>query len=148
MLNSTAITDTLTRAQRPKANVDSLDGFLLVVAGVGYAAFATWTSLIVRAIRGEEVKEDWRVVVSTAGLMTAFTVLAGTRIREIAAMRGAAVETRALVLEAAEDAQRRDQRAVEQQDRLNALTKRLVMLAALTLAAAVVTLVVSVVLAI
>lgn len=60
-------------------------------------------------------------------------------------MRGAALEVRELVREAAADAQRREQRAAEQQDRLTRLTKWLVLLAAVTLAAAVVTLVVSIV---
>lgn len=51
----------MTRIQRLKTSVDFLDWSLLLVAGVGYAAFVTWTSLIVRAIRGDEVEEDWRV---------------------------------------------------------------------------------------
>lgn len=70
--------------------------------------------------------------------MAAFTLVAGTRIRETAALRGAAVEMRELVREATVDAQRRDQRAAEQQDRLTRFTKWLVLLAAVTLAAAIV----------
>lgn len=131
--------------RKPLKYLDSVDVLLLSAAGVAYAAFVSWMPVIVRAIRGEEVKEDWRLRVSTAGLMTAFTIVSGTRIRETAALRGAAIEMRALVREATEDAQRRDQRAVEQQDRLTQLTKRLVALAALTLAAAIVTLVVSII---
>jgi hypothetical protein len=83
------------------------------------------------------------VFVSTAAAMSAFALVSGTRVREAAALRGAAVEVRELVREAAEDAERRDQRAAEQQARLTRLTKWLVALAALTLAAAAVTLVVS-----
>ena len=98
-----------------------------------------------RAIRGEEVKEDWRVFVSTAAAMSAFALVSGTRVREAAALRSTAVEVHKLVRASAEDAERWDQRAAEQQDRLSALTKRLVLLAALTLAAAVVTLVVAIV---
>lgn len=135
----------MTRIRRLKANVDSLDVFLLLVAGAGYATFVSWASLIVRAIRGENVKEDWRVLVSSAAVMSAFALVSGTRIRETAALRAAAVETRELVREASEDAGRREQRAAEQQGRLTRLTKWLVLLAAVTLAAATVTLVVSIV---
>jgi hypothetical protein len=131
--------------RRIKTNIDAVDVLLLSAAGAGFAAFVSWTSLIVQALSGEEVEEDWRVLVSTAGLMAAFTLVAGTRIRETAALREAAVETRELVREAAVDAQHRDQRAAEQQDRLTRLTKWLVLLAAVTLAAAIVTLVVSIV---
>jgi hypothetical protein len=135
----------MTRIQRLKTNVDSLDVFLLLVAGAGYATFVSWASLIVRAIRGEDVKEDWRVFVSSATAMSAFALVSGTRIRETAALRAAAVETRELVREAAEDAQRRDRRAREQQDRLTRLTKWLVLLAAVTLTAAIMTLIASII---
>lgn len=131
--------------RRIKKNMDAVDVLLLLAAGAGYAAFASWASLIVRAIRGEEVEEDWRLFASTGGLMAAFTVVAGTRIRDTAALRDAAVQTRELVREAAEDAENRDRRAAEQQDRLTRLTKWLVALAALTLAAALVTLGVAIV---
>jgi hypothetical protein len=134
--------------RRFNPNLDSVDLFFLLVASVGYAAFATWTPLIVRTIRGEEVEEDWRVRASTVGVMAAFTLVSGSRMRETAAMRGATVETRELVREAAVDAQRRDRRVAEEQDRLATMTKRLVLLAALTLATAVVTLAVSIVLAV
>lgn len=136
---------------KAKANIDAIDVFFLLTAATGYAAFVSWASLIVRAIRGEEVDEDWRVFVSTGASMAAFTLVAGARARETAALRGAAVEMRGLVSDAAEDAQRRDQRAADRdvrdsrrQDRLYTLTKWLVALAALTVAAAVVTLVVSI----
>jgi len=119
--------------------------FGLLPASAFYAAFVTWASLIVRAIRGEDVEPDWRVYVSTAAAMATFTIVSATRVREIAALRGAAVEMRRVVREAAEDAQRRDQRAAERDRRLNRLTTRLVTLAALTLVAAVVTLAVSIV---
>jgi hypothetical protein len=121
---------------RFKTTIDSTDLFFgIFPAAASYAAFVTWASLIVRAIRGEDVEEDWRVFVSTAAAMSAFAFVSGTRVREAAALRGTAVEVRELVREA------------EQQDRLTRLTKRLVLLAALTLAAAVVTLVVAIVLA-
>ncbi len=131
---------------RLKKHIDSTDVFFgLLPAAAGYAAFVSWASLIVRAIRGEEVEEDWRVWVSTAALMASFVFVSGTRVRETAALRGAAIEMRELTRVAARDAETRDRRAAEQQDRLAALTKALIVLAALTLAAAVVTLVVSVV---
>jgi hypothetical protein len=134
------------RIQRLRTYVDSIDFFYgIFPAAANVAAFLSWSSLIVRAIRGEEAKEDWRVVASTAAAMAAFALNSGTRVREAVAMRGAAVETRELVREAASAAERRDQRAVEQQDRLTTLTRLLVVLAALTLVAAIVTLAVAIV---
>jgi hypothetical protein len=131
---------------RIKSYIDSTDllfGFF--PAAAGYAAFVSWASLIVRGIRGEEVEEDWRVWVSTAALMASFVLVSGTRVREAAALRGAAVEMREVVHSAAAEAELRDRRAAAQQDRLASLTKWLVGLAALTLLAAVVTLVVAIV---
>jgi hypothetical protein len=73
--------------------VDSTEVFFgLLPAAAGYAAFVSWASLIVRAIRGEDVKEDWRVWTSTAALMASFVLISGTRVRETAALRSAAVE--------------------------------------------------------
>jgi hypothetical protein len=131
---------------RLKANIDSIDLFFgIFPAAAGFAAFVSWASLIVRVLRGEEVKEDWRVVVSTGAAMSAFALVSATRVRELATQRAATVEMRELVREASEDAQCREQRAAEQQDRLTRFTKWLVLLAAVTLAAAIVTLVVSIV---
>jgi hypothetical protein len=131
---------------RLKTYIDSTDVvFGLLPAAAGYAAFVSWASLIVRAIRGEDVKEDWRVWASTAALMASFVLISGTRVRETAALRSAAVEMRELVGVYAKDAETRDRRAAEQQNRIAALTKALVALAALTLASAVVTLVVALV---
>jgi len=127
-------------------HIDSFDLlFGIFPAAANIAAFVSWASLITRAIRGEEVKEDWRLFASTGAAMAAFAFNRATHVREAAAMRGTAVELRELVREAAEDAQRRDQRAAQQQDRLTRLTKWLVLLAAVTLAAAFVTLVVTIV---
>ncbi len=132
--------------RRLKASVDAIDVFYgLVPAGAAYAAFVTWASVIVRAIRGEEVEPGWRLSASTAVLMASFTLLSGTRVRENAALRGAAVEMRAVVHEAAQEAKLREERAADRDRHLTTLTKWLVLLAALTLGAAVVTLVVSVI---
>ncbi len=131
--------------ERLKVYLDPTDVlFGLFPAVAVYAAFVTWAALIVRGIRGEEAKEDWRLLASTAAAMSAFTLISGTRIRETRAVRSAAVEMRNLAREAAEDARLRDQRGTEQQERFTRLTKWLVLLAFLTLAAAAVTLVLSI----
>jgi hypothetical protein len=118
----------------------------------GYAAFVSWADLIVRAIRGEKVKEDWRLFASSGAFIAARTLVSGTHIREAAALRGAAVEMRELVRDATAEAQRRnqlaearDRRDLERQARLYKLTVWLVALAALTLATAIVALVVSII---
>jgi hypothetical protein len=132
--------------ERLKAYIDSTDLlFGIFPAAASYAAFVSWASLIVRAIRGDDIKEDWRLWTSTAAAMSAFVLISGTRVREARAMRTAAVEVRGLVRVAAEDAERRDRNAAAQQDRLTHLTKWLVAFAALTLSAAIVTLAVLIV---
>jgi hypothetical protein len=139
--------------ERLKVYLDPIDISFGILPGLtGCAAFSAWARVIVSAIRGEEVEEDWRFFVSTAAFIATRTLVSGTHVRETIALRSAAVEMRELVRDAAEEAQRRDQRAddrdrrdSERQERLYRLTTWLVALAALTLAAAVVTLVVSIV---
>jgi len=127
--------------RRLKGSVDAIDLLYgLVPAGAAYATFVTWASVIVRAIRGEEVEPGWRAYVSTAALMASFMLLSGTRVRETAALRGAAVEMHGVIREAAQEAKLRAERAAERDRRLTTLTKWLVLLAALTLAVAIVTL--------
>jgi hypothetical protein len=129
-----------------RAMPDSIDAYFGLIPASAYcAAFMTWASVIVRAIRGEDVEPDWRVYASPAAAMTAYTVVSATHVRETVALRGAAVEMHAVVREAAKDAKAREAAAAERDGRLTALTKLLVLLAALTLAAAVVTLVVTMV---
>jgi hypothetical protein len=49
----------MTRVRRLKTYLDPIDLFFgIFPAAASYAAFVTWASLIVRAIRGEDVKED------------------------------------------------------------------------------------------
>lgn len=139
--------------RRLKANVDAVDVWFGLVPGmVGYAAFISWANVIVRAIRGEEAKENWRTFMSTGALIGIWTLTTGARVREMASLRGAAVEMRGLAHEAAAQSEIRDQRAAErdrrasrQQAHMLSLTKWLVALAGLTLAAAIVALMVSIV---
>lgn len=139
--------------QRLQANIDAVDVWFGLVPGlVGYAAFVSWANVIVRAIRGEEAKENWKTFMSTGVLVGIWTLTSGVRVREMASLRGAAVEMRGLGHEAAVQSEIRDQRAVErdrhasrQQARMLSLTKWLVALAGLTLAAAIVTLMVAIV---
>jgi hypothetical protein len=129
-----------------RRNIDAIEVFYgLLPEAAGYMAFVSWASLIVRAIRGEDAKEDWRTFVSSAAFISTRALVRSGRVRQAEALRDTATEVRELVREAAEDAKQRDRRAAEQQDRLTRLTKSLVLLAALTLAAAVVTLVVAIV---
>ena len=135
------------------ANVDAVDVWFGLAPGlVGYAAFVSWANVIVRAIRGEEAKENWKTFMSTGVLIGIWALTSGARVREMASLRGAAVEMRGLVHEAAaqseirdQQAAKRDRYALQQQARMLSLTKWLVALAGLTLAAAFVTLMVAIV---
>jgi hypothetical protein len=118
------------RIKQLQGSLDSIDFFFGIFPAAAFiAAFVSWVPLIIRANRGEEVKEDWRLFAATGAAMAAFALNSGTRVRETVAMRSAAVETRELVHEAAAAAESRDRRAAEQQGRLTRLTKWLVALA-------------------
>jgi hypothetical protein len=134
-----------------KANIHPTEVWSFFGAMVRFAAFTAWGNLIVRLIRGEEAKEDWRTLSSAAALITFTTLTSAAEAREFASLREAAVEMRGLVDNAAAQAERRDQRTAErdrqvaeQQTRMLRLTKWVVALAALTLAAAIVTLAVTI----
>ncbi len=137
--------------RRVTAGIDAVDvWFGFVPAFARYAAFVSWANVIVRAIRGEEAMENWRTFASTGILISVWTLTSGAKVREMASLRGAAVEMRALVQEANMQselrdvqADERDQRISRQEARMLSLTKWLVLLAGLTLAAAIVTLVVA-----
>lgn len=128
-------------------NIHPTEVWFFCLVMLRFAAFTAWGNLIVRLIRGEDAKEDWRTLSSTAALITFTTLTSAAEAREFAALRGAAVEMRGLVGDAKGQAELRDQRAserdrenVEQQTRILQLTKWLVALAAVTLGAALVTL--------
>jgi hypothetical protein len=84
---------------------------------VRFAAFTAWGNLIVRLIRGEEAKEDWRTLSSAAALITFSTLTSAAEAREFASLRQAAVEVRGLVDDATAQAKLRDQRAAERDRR-------------------------------
>lgn len=138
--------------RRLKASVDPVDVlFGIVPASLGYAAFVSWANVIVRAVRGEEAKENWKTFMSTAMFIGVWALMSGARVREMASLRGAAVEMRGLAHEAAAQSEIRDRQAAERdrhasrlQAHMLSLTKWLVALAGLTLAAAIVALMVSI----
>jgi hypothetical protein len=130
-----------------RANIHPAEVWSFCFAMVRFAAFTAWGNLIVRLIRGEDAKEDWRTLSSAAALITFTTLTSAGEAREFATLRAAAVEMRGLVDDAKGQAELRDQRAserdrenTEQQARMLHLTKWLVALATITLAAALVTL--------
>jgi len=133
------------------ANVDFVDVWFVLQAATGYAAFVSWAEVIVRAIRGEASQENWKTRSSSAALIAFWACTSAVRLRAAASLRGAAVEMHGLVDEAAKQAELRDQRATErdrqsaeQQARMLVFTRWMAALAALTLAAAIVTLAVTI----
>jgi hypothetical protein len=99
--------------RRLKANVDPVDVWFGLGGLARYAAFVSWAKVIVRAIRGEEAKENWRTVTSTGVLIGIWTLTSGARVREMASLRGAAVEMRGLVHDASAQSELRNQQAAE-----------------------------------
>jgi hypothetical protein len=138
-----------------KANIHPTEVWFFSGGMVRFAAFAAWGNLIVRLIRGEEAKEDWRTLSSAAALITFTTLTSAAEGREFTSLREAAVAMRGLVDDATVQAELRDQRAAErdrqaaeQQERMLATNKKAVKLAVITLVVAIVTLVVALVVAI
>lgn len=134
-----------------KANLDAVDILFLLRGVIGYAAFVSWAEVIVRAIRGEASKENWKTFASSGLLLGFWTLTSGARVREMASLRGAAVELRGLARDAAEQSELREKQAAERDDAASrqqrvmlSLTKWLVALAVLTLAVAVTAIVVAI----
>jgi integrase len=96
-----------------KTNIHPTEVWFLFGALARFAAFAAWGNLIVRLIRGEEAKEDWRTLSSAAALITFSTLTSAGEAGEFTSLREAAVEMRGLVDNAAAQAEIRDQRAAE-----------------------------------
>jgi hypothetical protein len=138
-----------------KTNIHPTEVWFFFGAIVRFAAFTAWGNLIVRLIRGEEAKEDWRTLSSAAALITFSALTSAAESREFTSLREAAVEMRGLVDNAAAQAEVRDQRAAErdrqaaeQQQRVLQTNRQAVKLAAITLAVAILTLAVALVVAI
>jgi hypothetical protein len=134
-----------------KANLDAVDILFLLRGLIGYAAFVAWADVIVRAIRGEASKENWKTFTSSGLLLGFWTLTSGAQVREMASLRSAAVELRGLAHDATAQSELRDKRAAErdeaasrQQSLMLSLTKWLVGFAVLTLAVAIAAIVVAV----
>jgi hypothetical protein len=130
----------------PRTNVDSFDVFFGFIPWfAGYVAFVVWARLIVRALRGEEAVQDWTTDIATAFFIGVGAVVSGARVRTAASLHTSVTETRELLKDAAGDAARRDQAAGKRDDRVYRVTLTMGWVAGLTLAAAIVTLAVTIV---
>jgi hypothetical protein len=124
--------------RRWRSSFDGFDFFFgLVPWMAAYAAFVSWATVIVRAIRGEAVTEDWRAVVSTAAYIGARAMADATEVRESFALRGSVAELRELLRDAARDAEERDRRAAQRERRVYRITVAMAVLAGFTLLAAI-----------
>ena len=139
----------VTNPQQPTPTRKYFDGFDLVVGFLpwfaGYVAFVVWARLIVRAIRGEEVVQEWTTDVATALFIAAGALVSAARVRNSVSIHGTVVEARELLRDTKADADRRSESAAVRDDKMYRLTTRMAWVAGLTLAAAVVTLAVAVV---
>ena len=125
--------------------VDAYDAFSMFLWMTGFSAFVSWAQMIVRAIRGEAVQQDWRTTYSAAAFIAALVVGSASKARGGAALGESLVEMRKLLREGAKDAEARDKRATVMQKQLYRVNVAMASLAGLTLLAAIVTLVVTIV---
>lgn len=129
-----------------RTSVDAFDVlFGLFPWMAAYMAFVMWANKIVNAIRGEEVTDDWRTTSATVAFIAARSIASATEVRESVALRESVVEMRQLLREAAADAEARDRRAADREDKLFSVTVKMAWVAGFTLLAAIVTLVVTIV---
>jgi hypothetical protein len=81
-----------------KADIGAVDVWFGLAPGlIAYAALISWAEVIVRALKGEEAKDNWKTRSSSAVLIGIWTITSGARVRDMASLRGAAVEMRGLV---------------------------------------------------
>lgn len=144
-------------AQEVGLRFDGVDWLFGLIPGLfGYAAFVAWADVIVRALRGEDVSENWKTLVGSASYVGSRAMVSSTNVRASFALNEAVSETRQLLREAADEAEARDERMREflrqaaadadARDRRAAEREdKLYRVAALTLMAAIVTLVVTII---
>jgi hypothetical protein len=134
------------------SNVDAIDVlFGLLPAGMTMIVMVLWGRLLARSIRGDAPRTIPLGTSVASGLAIAsWSFVSGTRVRWNVALRQSIVVLRTLGQEQAEEATLRDRRDIARDERDHARNDQLfriniglLILAALTLAAAIVTLVVS-----
>lgn len=131
---------------RPRTYVDSFDVFFGYIPWfAGYLAFVVWARLIVRALRGEKAVQDWTTDIATAFFIGVGAVVSAARVRTAVSLHTSVTETRELLKDAAADAARQDQAGAKRDDRVYRVTVTMAWVAGLTLAAAIVTLTVTIV---
>lgn len=133
----------------PRTLRSLVDGFDVVFGLLpwlaGYGTFVIWARVIVGAIRGEEVSHSWSTDAITALFIAAGSLASAARVRAGVALHDSVAELREAAQEASEEAERRDARAAARDAQLYRVTVKMAWVAGLTLAAAILTLIVTLV---
>jgi hypothetical protein len=132
--------------QRLRSSIDSFDIVFGLLPGVtGYAVAASWTTALLRGIRGEHrAADERRLMIASAAHIASRAVASATQVRGDVSMERSVTEMRALLHDAAREAEERDRRAAERDERAHGINVAMAWVAGLTLAAAIVTLVVTI----
>jgi hypothetical protein len=133
-------------AAEPQApqGIDAIDVFFgLIPTGATSLAVVLWVRLMVRALRGEKAVPGLGLSVASGLAIAAQAFVSGSHVRHDLALRSSVVEVRTLVRDAAEEQIQRDRRDAAREWRLYKLTVAMAVLAGLTLAAAIATLIVA-----
>jgi hypothetical protein len=127
---------------RARASIDGFDVVFGLLPGLtGYAAVTVWTQMLIRGVRGEQDEADeWRLIAASAAYIATRSLASASRVRGDVSMHASVAEMRELLREAARDAEQRDGRAAAMEARLYRINVRMAWVAGLTLAAAIVTL--------
>jgi hypothetical protein len=129
-------------ATEESPTIDGIDLlFGLIPYGVTCAAVAIWGRVWARMLRGEEAKVPTSAPLVSGMAIAAWSYVSGTHVRQNIALGKSISEVGELLRETASDEIQRDQRNAARDDRVYKLTVAMAVLAGLTLAAAIATLV-------
>ncbi len=130
------------RATEKSTTIDGIDLlFGLIPYGMTFLAATVWAPVCARVLRGEEANVPTHAPLVSGLVIASWTFVSGTRFRENIALRDSVADVRELVRVAASDGVQRDERNAARDERIYKLTVAMALLAGLTLAAAIATLV-------
>ncbi len=129
--------------ETPDVKPDLFETLAVAERLAGYLAFVSWANLIVRAIKGEAVEEDWRVWLTSAFYIATSGFRAAVELRSGVGTHAASVEARAIMCQAATDASEREQRDTARDERLFRINAAMAVLAGVTLTVAVTSLIIT-----
>lgn len=122
--------------------IDSIDlAFGLIPSAATFLVAVVWGRVLVRSLRGEGGEVPMSASVVSGIAIASWSYVSGTHARQNLLLRESVADVRDLIRESASDEAQRDERNAARDERVYKLTVAMAVLAGLTLAAAIATLV-------